>query len=114
MDYQEAILKEYRETFPDKTLKTTSAETGIQMTRVFRIFNGSPMKLREYEAFEKTIKQKRLSSSKFELLSKFQNCLTQLRDPDLAYIEIELEHLVKTRTFINRPFAEIAGLATAQ
>lgn len=113
MNYQESILKQYRRAFPDRTLKSISLDTGIQMTRVFRLFNGSEMKLKEYEAFERSLKSHSLASGKFELLTKFQNCLANLPDKDLAFMEIEIEHLIKTRNFISKRFIESANFAVA-
>lgn len=113
MNYQESILKRYREAFPDKTLKSISKETGIQMTRVFRIFNGYEMKLKEYEAFEVALRNGVLNESKFELFKKFQTCVLALADKDLAYLEIELNHILKVDNFVNKPFIESAGFPAA-
>lgn len=55
MCLQNRILKEYRSNFPRFTLRETSAQTGIQLTRIFRLFNGSAMKLDEYERFHKVV-----------------------------------------------------------
>lgn len=48
---QEAIIKQYNQTFPGLTYRAVAEHTGIQLTRVFRIFNGAAMKLSEYEIF---------------------------------------------------------------
>lgn len=58
MDLQEKILKQYLSLFKKPTLKSIAADTGIQMTRVFRILNGSPMKLSEYQTFRKKVAEK--------------------------------------------------------
>lgn len=55
MCLQTRIIKEYRELFPRYTLRETSAQTGIQLTRIFRIYNGAPMKLGEYELFHEIV-----------------------------------------------------------
>lgn len=57
MELQFKILSDFREKYPDLTLKQISKLTGIQITRVFRLFNGSEMKLKEYEMFQNTLKQ---------------------------------------------------------
>ncbi len=51
MSLQINMLKNYRSAFPTDTLREISNRTGIQLTRVFRLLNGSPMKLSEYETF---------------------------------------------------------------
>lgn len=55
MCLQNRILKEYRSIFPRFTLRETSAQTGIQLTRIFRLFNGSAMRLDEYERFHQVV-----------------------------------------------------------
>ena len=42
----------------EPTLKKIAADTGIQITRVFRLFNGSTMKLSEYQIFQHRVKEK--------------------------------------------------------
>lgn len=58
MSLQKKSLQRYRLFFPNDTLREVSARTGIQITRVFRLFNGKPMKVGELEAFEQTIMEK--------------------------------------------------------
>lgn len=111
--YQDTILKNFRETFPKKTLKTISEETGIQMTRVFRIMNGSEMKIGEYEAFERVLTNDALSQSKISLMKKFKRCISFLGDGDLSFLEVEINHLLKTDLFINRPYIENSSFTTA-
>jgi hypothetical protein len=55
---QNRTLHRYRQLFPQKTLKEISLQTGIQITRVFRLFNGKTMKVKELEAFEEVIARK--------------------------------------------------------
>ena len=55
MCLQTRIINEYRTLFPRYTLRETSAQTGIQLTRIFRIYNGAPMKLGEYEVFHSLV-----------------------------------------------------------
>ena len=58
MTLQQKTLHRYRQLFPNKPLREISACTGIQITRVFRLFNGKIMKVGELEAFEKAINEK--------------------------------------------------------
>jgi hypothetical protein len=55
MSLQNRILKEYRTLYPHHPLRETARLTGIQLTRVFRLFNGAPMKLEEYERFHQVV-----------------------------------------------------------
>ena len=52
---QQHILKKYRKIFPSQTLKEVSETTSINISRVFRLFNGYEMKVSEYERFEVAI-----------------------------------------------------------
>ncbi len=58
MTLQKRTLQRYRQLFPNETLRETSARTSIQITRVFRLFNGKTMKVVELEAFERIINKK--------------------------------------------------------
>ena len=58
MKLQKQVLDQYLELFGRPTLKEISNATGIQLTRVFRILNGRPMKLFEYEIFESLVNKK--------------------------------------------------------
>ena len=58
MSLQKKSLQRYRLFFPNDTLREVSARTGIQITRVFRLFNGKPMKVGELETFEQIIMEK--------------------------------------------------------
>lgn len=49
MNFQKSILDDYLKLFKKPTLKLISEDTGIQMTRVFRILNGAVMHLNEFE-----------------------------------------------------------------
>ena len=58
MDIQKTILNQYMLLSDKPTLKEISQDTGIQITRVFRLFNGSTMKLYEYQVFKQRVKEK--------------------------------------------------------
>lgn len=57
MKLQNKVLKKYRLYFPNDTLRDVSERTNIQLTRVFRLFNGKAMKVEELEAFETVIEE---------------------------------------------------------
>ena len=57
MSLQLKVLDHYLDLFGrDQTLKQISSHLGIQVTRVFRIFNGYEMKITEFEKFQKALK----------------------------------------------------------
>ena len=58
MSVQQEILEQYFRVYGKQTLSAISANTGIQITRVFRILNGSTMTLPEYLIFRKLLEQK--------------------------------------------------------
>jgi hypothetical protein len=58
MKLQEKILRQYLLINDEPTLKDMAHDTGIQVTRVFRILNGSSMKLSEYEIIRKKVSEK--------------------------------------------------------
>jgi hypothetical protein len=57
MELQKTILNQYMLLNQRPTLKKIAADTGIQLTRVFRLFNGSTMKLSEYQIFQRKVKE---------------------------------------------------------
>lgn len=57
MSLQKKILNDFRKSFPNQTLREIAALTDLQLTRVFRLMNGAPMKLEEYEAFSAALKK---------------------------------------------------------
>lgn len=85
MDLQNTILKQYMLLNQDPTLKKISLETGIQQTRVFRLMNGSKMKLSEYEIFQQQVKVKMGLSHGLEALA--QECFNKLSTESVKEIE---------------------------
>lgn len=69
MTLQNKIIDRYRLFFPQESLRQVSERTGIQITRVFRLFNGKPMKVGELEAFESAIHQKLAENPQFARLN---------------------------------------------
>ena len=87
MSLQVRILEQYRQVFPRHTLREISHQTGIQLTRVFRLMNGSPMKLDEYENFRRVIeKDERVDLDH----NAFNRCIGKARE---TFSEVELTKL---------------------
>ena len=78
MELQKKIVQDYLLIYSNPTLKVISKDTGIQMTRVFRIMNGSRMKLDEYEAFKKSIDNRRGMSNLQKLIKDIQKSFSRI------------------------------------
>ena len=58
MQKQDAVLNRYKQLYPENTtFKLIAAHTGIQLTRVFRLFNAAEMRLQEFSVFENLIQE---------------------------------------------------------
>lgn len=102
MSLQKRTLNEFRLAFPNKSLRETSELTGIQLTRIFRLLNGSPMKVDEYEKFKAAIAQSfRASTPLKSLESLFKRATETLPDRELEKMRSQIHHLVHMNTLIN-------------
>lgn len=101
MNKQELMIKDFRAKFNNPTLKTVSKMTGIQMTRVHRIFKGHEMKLREYLKIDELLKSEEsntINNPKIQTLKLqqlFGECLIELSDDALIEITQDLENKLK-------------------
>lgn len=93
MNLQKKILQDYREVFGQKTFREISDMTGIQQTRVFRLFNGSAMKLSEYEVFQQMIQFRQAKRPK--LLQLLKSCELSLSERGLAEIEQVMDQKIR-------------------
>jgi glyceraldehyde-3-phosphate dehydrogenase/erythrose-4-phosphate dehydrogenase len=97
---QKKTLDRYRQLFPDETLRETSARTGIQITRVFRLFNGKTMKVGELEVFEAQITKKLEENPSFSRLnSAIDEATTILTNDELAKLAEYVQRKVAARSF---------------
>ena len=92
---QKKILHQYLTLNDSPTLREMSSATGIQMTRIFRLLSGSPMKLSEYEIFKSLIQK---SQSGADLESLFLNCCLTLSKENMN----EIEQLMLRKLEMNR------------
>ena len=103
MCLQNRILKEYRTIFPRHTLRETSAHTGIQLTRIFRLFNGSAMKLNEYELFHKVVYGDTAASGLTGSLKRVTESLARSMSPvELNKIVDQLNRRLQWHQLINQ------------
>ena len=100
MSLQSRTLHKYRQLFPNDTLREVSARTGIQITRVFRLFNGKIMKVGELEAFESVISMKISENPGFgRLSSAVESASSLLTNEEISKIAEYVERRIATKTF---------------
>ncbi len=85
MELQKKILQQYTSLKSNPTLKEISADTGIQVTRIFRIMNGAMLHLNEYEIFYQRVLDLKQSRSANNL---WDECLVQLSPETLSEFEM--------------------------
>lgn len=103
MSLQTITIKRYLDHFPKQSLREISNNTNIQITRVFRLLNGSQMKLKEYEAFERAIDQKRFQgfSSSEDFIFTSKECLEHLSESKLSELQNEMKQSLKVKKFLK-------------
>ena len=89
---QRNILQQYLRVSSRPTLKSISQETGIQFCRVFRLLNGSPMKLSEYEKFSELVVQKMGLAKGPNLLA--EECLQKLSPQGVQDLVGQMERML--------------------
>ena len=94
MELQMTILNQYMLLNNKPTLKQISKDTGIQLTRIFRLFNGSTMKLSEYQVFQKRVKEKMGLTDGLEEIA-FE-CSLKLSPEAIRDLEIFLKRKIET------------------
>ncbi len=100
MSLQKRTLARYRQYFPHETLREVSARTGIQITRVFRLFNGKTMKVGELEAFENAIHLKIDENPAMAMLSQsVEEAGAVLTNDELMKVTEYIQRKVKSRAY---------------
>lgn len=95
MNLQKSILDQYLEITGEKSFRDIARNTGIQLTRVFRIFNGSKMRVDEYETFKKLIAEHLEKEFVLETLAK--ECIERL---SVSAVK-ELENILRRKIFLS-------------
>lgn len=100
MSLQQHTLHRYRQLFPNDTLREVSARTGIQITRVFRLFSGKTMKVGELEAFQSVIERKLAENPQAKRLQHLLNdALGVLTIEEMEKINAHVERKIRNKTF---------------
>lgn len=92
MELQKIVLSQYTLLNQNPTLKKISADTGIQITRVFRLFNGSTMKLSEYQIFQQKVREKMGLTEALETIAL--DCSLKLSPEAIKEIETYLKRKI--------------------
>lgn len=109
MDLQKKILQDYRTLYPNESLREISSKTGIQLTRVFRLFNGSSMKLAEYQTFHQLIEQVDLERP--ELVSLIKECEVKLSSKAINEVESLMKRKLALWKLLNVQNDQAAAVA---
>ena len=78
MQVQDSLMKKYNSLLKKSTIREIALDSGIQQTRIFRLLNGSEMKLSEY------------------LIIKERVVKLSLQNTDLVELAIEGDSLLST------------------
>jgi hypothetical protein len=103
MSSQQKVINRYRQIFPNETLRETSARTGIQITRVFRLLSGKRMRVEELEAFERAIHSKLAENpDQKRLASLIEEALAVLGPDELGRITDFVERKVLGKRYARQ------------
>ena len=111
MDLQKIVMNQYMLLNGKPTLKKISEDTGIQLTRVFRLFNGSTMKLSEYQIFSKKVKEKMGLTDGLEAIA-FE-CSLRLSPEAIKDLEVFLKRKIEIWKLTQIQKAPHIGTMTA-
>ena len=100
MQLQEKTIATYMDLYKKPSFRKISEDTGINLTRVFRLVNGAPMKLEEYSLFEKKILEKSCANPDFVL--KANECFQKLDFGAKKEIEGLMSRLLKKMELRSR------------
>lgn len=100
MELQKRIIQQYLDLNPNITLRKISSDTGIQMTRVFRILNGSEMKIAEYEIFRKKVTEQLGLCGVLEELA--HECSISLSNDSIKEIEGLMKRKIQIKKLMNQ------------
>lgn len=103
LEAQRDLLAQLKKVLGNPTYKMISERTGIQVTRVFRIFNGIEMKFSEYLTIKELLDSEMKKDTNFEKL--IRDCKSKLRVSTLVEIEklcVRKLEIVKLATEVEK------------
>ncbi|MFZ9000999.1 MAG: hypothetical protein ACO20H_06825 [Bacteriovoracaceae bacterium] len=95
MNLQDSIIKSYKELFGKRTLSSISKHTGLNISRLFRIFNGAKMRLDEYEIF-----RCRILETKGHMFIELEPLMLMLDNDEAHRVRNNLERKLKKKKLI--------------
>lgn len=104
MSEQSELIQAYKRKFPEETYKQTANKLNVQVTRVFRIFNGYEMRLSEYHKIRNLVGLSEFESTSQDdkLKSKLWQLLKRMGPYDLKILEKQIDQH-------NFSYFELAG-----
>lgn len=96
MNLQKLTLSYLRQTYPGITLREIAEQTGLEQTRVFRIFKGHEMKLSEYQILNSFIENKGCKKSALKFHRLINESLEILEEKTLDEIFLLIERKIQT------------------
>jgi hypothetical protein len=99
MKEQKEIIRQYLELNDNPTMRWISADTEIQLTRVFRLMNGCQMKLEEYFAFRNKVIKKLNTEKSFKALA--MECEDKLSVSSISDLSEFMKRSLKQKRYLN-------------
>lgn len=104
MNLQKLTLNYVRQAYPGITLREIATQTGLDQTRVFRIFKGHEMKLSEYQVLNTFIEMKGRKNSVLKLQHLIDESLEILGDQTLDEIFRLIDRKIQTAKIKSNHF----------
>jgi len=97
---QNKTLDRYRQFFPQDTFREVSARTGIQITRIYRLFHGKSMKVSELEIFDDVIQKKIADNPSFAQMNQvIEEASAILTNDELSKLTEYVSRRIKARSY---------------
>ena len=99
MKGQMEIIRQYMELNDNPTMRWIAEDTGIQLTRVFRLINECQMKLEEYFIFRNKVMEKLGMEKGFQSLAI--ECEDKLSIASISELSQLMKRALKQKRFLN-------------
>ncbi len=93
------VLKNYASTFANPTLKTMANDSGINLSRIFRLLNGHSMRVEEMVVFQNRTHQR--TGTTLEQIAKIREILEMFPPEWADEIKQEITKKQKLLSFMN-------------
>ena len=98
-EMQKKILRTYIQELGKSTIRELARDSKIQQTRIFRLMNGSEMKISEYLIIKSRIAE--LMSKNSDLMINAENCENTLSYHGLSQLSVQMKRKAKLAQIIN-------------